>query len=130
SVRGWCNAGTCNGRDSDQPCLSCSSDSTSCALRPPVQPIAKHQDADCNQNERPHSRKTPKRKPIEIVQQQQSANANQDNRPDGPFPAPGFQWIECDSSCSPSLSGAHRVKSHVKHEARDQERQRNCRTRV
>src|SRR5262249_12454259 len=113
-----------NGCDSDQP-YAFSSFNFTFGLGTPFQTVAKHQDANSDQDQRPHSRKTPKREPVEIVQQEERAHPNQNDWSDWPVLAPGFERIDSGCTSPARLRGAHRIKGHVDHKACNKQSERD-----
>src|SRR4029077_9797520 len=64
-----------------------------CSLGAVTETIAKQQNADANQNQRPQAPYKVKRKPVKIVQKKKRAKRDQNNRTHGPVFAPGLQRI-------------------------------------
>src|SRR6267142_3165340 len=83
------------------------------ALGAVAQTIAKQQDADANQYQRPQAPYKMKRKPVKIVQKKKNAKRDQDNRAHGPVFAPGLQRIRGGFAEAFRFGSAHGVKCHV-----------------
>jgi len=86
-------------------------------------PIAKHENASRNQNERPHARQSQVKKieDAKIVEKKKRADADEDDGAHGQVFAEIAQRIVDALAGAPGLGYAHRVEGHVEHEASQHE---------
>src|SRR5215472_985345 len=85
-----------------------------------AQPVAKHQYADANQDQRPEAPYSPEWEPIEIVQKKKHAQPNQNDRANGTVRTPRLKRIDGSFAEILSPGSLHGVDSHIQNEASKQ----------
>src|SRR5712692_3324794 len=90
-----------------------------------AQPVAEHQDANADQNQRPKPSYPVKRKPTEIVQEKKHTEGDQNDGSYRAILAPGLQRVNRRFAEIPGPRGAHGIKSHVKNKTSKQKREQD-----